>query len=290
MSHALLQHDRPGGAGVPLPHSAACAGGLARHPTVDRPAPLLRTPCAPADGQDVGAAGASRPAQRRRRPSLRLRERRKRTSGSRGHDQGGADGAERAGLSGAPDAGRPLPARDLARHPGQARPRQRPLRSVGALDRSRRKPAGPADRRDRRAGGRRSSVCASATSGGLRHATEGLPPERGALRRPRCPGLPHPLGLGRHDGGRRQRVQRQGQVSAAGRLLAGRHVRAAGPAHRRDRPSLCGPSAGDPVAAHPGPAVAGQCSGLRGVLRGRRRGGPVAADRGKTTCWRPRSL
>ena len=85
-------------------------------------------------------------------------------------------------------------------------------------------------------------------------------------------------------------VQRQGQVSAAGRLLAGRHVRAAGPAHRRDRPSLCGPSAGDPVAAHPGPAVAGQCSGLRGVLRGRRRGGPVAADRGKTTCWRPRSL
>ena len=61
-----------------------------------------------------------------------------------------------------------------------------------------------------------------------------LSARRGSLRRARCARLPHPIERGERRHRRRQRIQRQGQVAAARRLLAEPDSRVARPAHRRD--------------------------------------------------------
>ena len=110
---ALLQHLRAGRSRRPLLHSAASAArprrGAAPHPA----AALLRAARAAADGEDLGPAGAARPAERGRRAPLRVRQRRDRAdrAGRRrrwGPDHPGGDVRTRAR-----HAGRRLPGRNV---------------------------------------------------------------------------------------------------------------------------------------------------------------------------------
>ena len=217
---------------------------------------------------------------------MRLRQRRRRPSDAR-RRRAGHPG--RPGPSGTASEARRrrLPDQRLAADLGGT-PRRRAGRGAGVLGRSRREAAGAADRRDRLAGGRHASVGAAAAASVLPPAAGRLSPERGAVRRARRAGLPHPLEFGQHHDLGRQRLQRQGRVTAPGRLLARRSACAARPAHRRNGPVVFRRRAGRGVDPDSGPAVAGQRAGLPDVLphavgdgprrdQGRRGGGQGSA-------------
>ena len=173
---------------------------------------------APADGQDLHSAGAAGPAEQRRRGGLSLRvpQRRGRSGGPRRHDASDAGDLRRAGLLGAFNPAGRAGGQDLVRRPRGVRPGRRSARGVEPLDRSRSETVGAVGRRDRRLGGRHAAVRTAPAPSGLRPAPGGFSAERGAVRRPRCARLPYPLGLGKIGHRGRQRVQRQGALSAPG--------------------------------------------------------------------------
>ena len=134
-----------------------------------------------------------------------------------------------------PDAARRLRGRDLEgrAHPGRAGRSAR--RCAHPLGGSGPGSAGAARRRDRLVGRRHAALGAEAASRRLRPPPGELPPECGPVRGTRRARLPHPLQRGEDGHHRRQRLQRQGPLAAAGRFLARRGAGPARPAHRGDR-------------------------------------------------------
>ncbi len=231
----------------------------------------------------VTSTEASGPAERAGRLPLRLRQRGRRDNGPRRRGSCRPHRPQRAGRSRSRHAGRRLPCRDLARRAGQERRTQRIAGGADSLGAEQRPTAGPAPRRDRRAGGRLALVGVATTPGRLPPAPRGLPPERGPVRRPGRARLPHPLRFGEHDGRRRQRLQHQGRVVALGRLLPGRSARPARTAYRRNRPAVHRWRVGRGPDADPGPALARQRTGLPCVLP-RRAGEGQVARRDRSRC------
>ena len=263
--------------GRPLLRAAPRAPGPGRAAAAGPRQALFRAARAAADGEDVGAAGAAGSAAGRGFP-LRVRQRRGRADGPRGRGAGDARRAGRTGLVGG-RGGRRLSGPGLVRPADAARSGRRVARGADALGGGRPAPAGAADRRDRRAGGRLAAGGAAAVAGGLRPASGGISAERGAVRSAGRAGLPHPFRVGERGRHRGQRVQREGEVVAAGRFLAGRGDCAARSAHGGDGAGVHGRGAGAGVGADAGAAVAGERAGGGRLFRGSGGPGPVAVDR-----------
>ena len=272
---AVLQHQRTGGGRRPLLPAAARTGGPERDAHAARHQALLRAARAAADRQDLGAAGAARPAEQRSRGrlSLRVRQRGGGTGGARRQGRGDARQPLRVGAARAPDARRRVAGVPVAGCPGAGRPGRRAAGSADTVVGGRPHAPGAADRRNRHADRRHPDHGAAAVARRLRRAPDRLPAERDSVRgarRARRARLPHPLLDREERDHRRQRLQHQGGFPAAGRLHAGRGVRAARPAHRGDRAAVRRTGAAGGVEADRRPAVAGQRPGPGGVLRQRR--------------------
>ena len=205
---------------------------------VARPGPrrtVLRAPRPPPDRQDVGAARVARPAERRRRLPVRIRQRGSRPSDARGRGGRHARCLVRAGARSKRDAERRDAGGHLARRAGTGGAWPGAASGAAALVHGRRAAAGAADRRDRRAGGRHSAVGAAAAPRRLPGPPGPFPAERSPVRGAGCARLPHPLHRAERPRARRERLQRQVEVAPPGRLHRGRDAGPAHPAHGGDR-------------------------------------------------------
>ena len=214
--HAILQHRRPHPPGPALPHPTA-RPREPRRPARSRPRrAVLRAPRPAADRQDVGAAGAARPAERWQRLPLRLRDRGGRAGGA-GEPRGRhARHSLRAGVGRAGDAGQQHAGGRLAGCAGAGRAAGGATGVAGPLVHGRPAAAGAADRRDRHAGRRYAAVRAAAVARRLPGPPRTLPAQRDPVRRAGRARLPHLFHGSERPGPWRQRVQHQVEVVAAG--------------------------------------------------------------------------
>ena len=273
--HALLQHRGPRPPGRPLPHPAPRPGEPRRAARSRPRQAVLRASCAAADRKDVGAAGAPRPAERGRRPPVRVHQRGARPGGARERRGGHARHPLPVGVGGAGHPGQPHPRRHLAGRAGGGGTARRPAGVAGALVHGGTEAAGALDRRDRRAGGRHPAVGAATVARRLSGPARPLPAERAPVRGAGRARLPHPLHRSERPGPRRQRLQRQVEVAAPGRLHRGRDSGPARSAHRGDRAGVHRRSTGADPDALGRPAVAGERIVPGSLLRERGRTRPI---------------
>ena len=288
-SHAFLQHRGPHSPGRPLLHPATRPRGPQRAARTSPRRAVLRAPRAAPDGQDVGAAGLARPAERPRRPPVRVHQRGARPGGARERRGGHARHPLPVGVGRAGHAGQPHPCRHLAGRAGGSGTARRLAGVAGALVHGGAEAAGALDRRDRHAGGRHPAVGAAATPRRLSEPSGPLPAERAPVRRARRAGLPHPLHRAERPGARRQRLQRQVEVDAPGRLHRGRDAGPARPAHRGDRAGVHRRGAGTGPDALGRPTVAGERLVPGSLLRERRRSRPLPRNHQGPISWTPRN-
>ena len=176
-------------------------------------------------------------------------------------------------------------------HPGTSRSGRCAPGCAGPLGGGRPEATGAADRRDRCAGGRLAAVGAAQLRAGYVRRPGGFPQSvvLCGVRDVRDYRIHSRSGNEVITGG--SALQHQGPVAASGRLLAERGAGAARAAPRR-RPDRRSPGgAGGGVGALPGPAVAGERAGRRGLLPqpGGSRPRPLG-ERGRTSSRRRRQL
>ena len=231
---AVLQHQRTRRCGQALLHTAPGTSRSERDTAARRPRTVFRAARTPSDREDIHPAGAEGRAEPKRQLPLRLHQRGGRPSGARGRRCSDAVDPQPHGAACPIHPERRLRGEHLAGDAGACGAVQRLRGSPGPMGGSGRAATRAADRRDRRADRRHAPVRAATVARGIRPASLRLSAERRPVRCQRRARLPHPFlhrGVHRH---RRQRLQHQVRVPAAGGFLAAGSAGSAHPAHPGD--------------------------------------------------------